>query len=89
MTIDPFGGGIATGGCGAGAHPTPKGRWRPMLWALRLNRERLAELPTAVDFVAFMGEESGQWGSKEFVQRHGGDYGFGWWASLRRCRWST
>jgi acetylornithine deacetylase/succinyl-diaminopimelate desuccinylase-like protein len=33
-------------------------------------------LPVAVDFVAFMGEESSQWGSKDFVKRHGGDYQF-------------
>lgn len=77
MTIDPFGGEIREGRLwGRGASDT-KGPMAAMLWALRLNRERLAALPTAVDFVAFMGEESGQWGSKEFVQRHGGDYGFG------------
>lgn len=77
MTIDPFGGELREGRLwGRGACDT-KGPMAAMLWALRLNRERLAELPTAVDFVAFMGEESGQWGSKEFVQRHGGDYGFG------------
>ena len=47
-----------------------------MLWALHEHREILADLPVAVDFVAFMGEESGQWGSKDFVNRHGRDYSF-------------
>jgi acetylornithine deacetylase/succinyl-diaminopimelate desuccinylase-like protein len=76
MTIDPFGGGIRDGRLwGRGATDT-KGPMVAMLWGLHENRERLAELPVAVDFVAFMGEESGQWGSREFVRRHGADYQF-------------
>ena len=47
-----------------------------MLWALHEHQAILADLPIAVDFVAFMGEESGQWGSKDFVKRHGKDYSF-------------
>lgn len=76
MTIDPFGGEVRDGRLwGRGASDT-KGPMAAMLWALRENRARLADLPVAVDFAAFMGEESGQWGSKDFVRRHGADYGF-------------
>jgi acetylornithine deacetylase/succinyl-diaminopimelate desuccinylase-like protein len=76
MTIDPFGGEVRDGRLwGRGASDT-KGPMAAMLWALRENRARLADLPVALDFAAFMGEESGQWGSKDFVRRHGSDYGF-------------
>jgi acetylornithine deacetylase/succinyl-diaminopimelate desuccinylase-like protein len=76
MVIDPFGGEVRDGRLwGRGACDT-KGPMAAMLWALHENRDRLADLPVAVDFVAFMGEESGQWGSKDFVMRHGGDYRF-------------
>jgi acetylornithine deacetylase/succinyl-diaminopimelate desuccinylase-like protein len=76
MTIDPFGGGIRDGRLwGRGASDT-KGPMAAMLWALLENRERLAALPVAVDFAAFMGEESGQWGSKDFAQRHAAEYQF-------------
>ena len=60
---------------GRGASDT-KGPMAGMLWALHEHREILAELPVAVDFVAFMGEESCQWGSKDFAQRHAADYTF-------------
>jgi acetylornithine deacetylase/succinyl-diaminopimelate desuccinylase-like protein len=76
MTVDPFGGEICEGKLwGRGASDT-KGPMAAMLWALHENRDALADLPTAVDFVAFMGEESGQWGSKDFAKRHGADYQF-------------
>jgi acetylornithine deacetylase len=76
MTIDPFGGEIRDGRLwGRGACDT-KGPMAAMLWALRENREHLATLPVAVDFVAFMGEESSQWGSKDFAQRHATEYQF-------------
>lgn len=76
MTIDPFGGEIRDGKIwGRGASDT-KGPMAAMLWALHENHELLAEMPVAVDFVAFMGEESGQWGSKEFAEKHGSDYTF-------------
>lgn len=76
MTIDPFDGGIRDGRVwGRGASDT-KGPMAAMLWALRETRGILAKLPVAVDFVAFMGEESGQWGSKDFVRRHGEEYQF-------------
>ena len=76
MTVEPFGGELRDGKLwGRGACDT-KGPMAAMLWALHENRDRLADLPVAVDFVAFMGEESGQWGSKDFVKRHGEPYGF-------------
>jgi acetylornithine deacetylase len=76
MTIDPFAGDIRGGRLwGRGASDT-KGPMAAMLWALHQNRARLADMPVAVDFVAFMGEESGQWGSKDFVARHAADYVF-------------
>jgi len=76
MTIDPFGGEIRGGRLwGRGASDT-KGPMAAMLWALHENRDQLADLPVAVDFVAFMGEESGQWGSKDFAKRHAADYSF-------------
>jgi acetylornithine deacetylase/succinyl-diaminopimelate desuccinylase-like protein len=76
MTVEPFGGVIRDGKIwGRGASDT-KGPMAAMLWALRENRESLADSPVAVDFVAFMGEESGQWGSKDFGKRHGAHYQF-------------
>jgi len=76
MIIDPFSGEIRDGRIwGRGASDT-KGPMAAMLWALHEHRGILTDMPVAVDFVAFMGEESGQWGSKDFVNRHGKDYTF-------------
>ena len=76
MTIDPFGGELRNGKLwGRGASDT-KGSMAAMIWGLIRNRERLADLAVAVDFVAFMSEESGQQGSRHFVQKHGADYEF-------------
>ena len=76
MSIEPFGGELRDGRIwGRGASDT-KGSMAAMLWALRECRELLASLPVAVDFVAFMGEESGQWGSKDFATKYGADYAF-------------
>lgn len=76
MTVEPFGGELRDDRIwGRGASDT-KGPMAAMLWALRATRELLPKLPVAVDFVAFMGEESGQWGSRDFVQKHGADYSF-------------
>lgn len=76
MIIEPFSGEIRDGKIwGRGASDT-KGPMAAMLWALHENQEMLADLPVAVDFVAFMGEESGQWGSKNFANQHGKDYTF-------------
>ncbi len=76
MTIEPFGGGLRDGRVwGRGASDT-KGPMAAMLWALRQTAEMQPDLPVAVDFVAFMGEESGQLGSKDFARRHARDYQF-------------
>jgi len=76
MTIDPFAAEIRDGKLwGRGASDT-KGPMAAMLWALHENRDALAGSPVAIDFVAFMGEESCQWGSKDFAARHGQDYSF-------------
>ena len=76
MTIDPFGAEIGDGRVwGRGASDT-KGPMAAMLWGLKENATLLANLPVAVDFVAFMGEESGQWGSKDFAKHHAHDYAF-------------
>lgn len=76
MTIPPFAADIHDG-CvwGRGASDT-KGPMAAMLWALFENKNELANLPIAIDFVAFMGEESCQWGSKQFAMRHAKDYQF-------------
>ncbi len=76
MTIDPFAAEIRDGKLwGRGASDT-KGPMAAMIWGLLANRDRLADLPIAVDFVAFMSEESHQWGSKHFVKHHGSEYQF-------------
>ncbi|MBC8125727.1 MAG: M20/M25/M40 family metallo-hydrolase, partial [Gloeobacteraceae cyanobacterium ES-bin-144] len=76
MTINPFGGEIRDGRIwGRGASDT-KGPMAAMLWALHENSGALADSPIAIDFVAFMGEESGQHGSKDFAKRHSADYVF-------------
>lgn len=76
MTISPFGGEIRDGKLwGRGASDT-KGPMAAMLWALHQHQDRLADSPVAIDFVAFMGEESCQWGSKDFASRHASHYHF-------------
>ena len=76
MTIDPFSAEIRDGKIwGRGASDT-KGPMAAMLWALRENAHLLRDMPVAVDFVAFMAEESGQWGSKHFAEHHGHHYTF-------------
>jgi acetylornithine deacetylase/succinyl-diaminopimelate desuccinylase-like protein len=76
MTIDPFGGVVGDGRLwGRGASDT-KGPMAAMLWGMKENAAILASLGVAVDFVAFMGEESGQWGSKDFAKHHAHDYVF-------------
>lgn len=76
MTIDPFSAEIRDGRIwGRGACDT-KGPMAAMLEALQDNKNILAELPVAVDFVAFMGEEASQHGSKHFAKHHAADYQF-------------
>lgn len=76
MTVHPFGGEIRDGKLWGRGSSDTKGPMAAMLWALHENRDLLANLPVAVDFVGFMGEESGQWGSKDFAKNHGGEYTF-------------
>ncbi|MGJ8634231.1 MAG: M20 family metallopeptidase [Luteolibacter sp.] len=76
MTIEPFSGEIGDGKIwGRGASDT-KGSMAAMLEALRENKNILRDLPTAVDFVGFMGEEASQHGSIHFGQHHAQDYRF-------------
>ncbi len=73
MTIDPFGGELRDGRLyGRGACDT-KGTMAAMLAALEeLGPEGVARLGAEVTFVGFMGEETGQWGSKHFAKHHTG-----------------
>lgn len=76
MTIEPFGADIRDDRLwGRGASDT-KGPMAAMLWALRQTRNLQKTSPIAFDFVAFMGEESNQWGSKDFAKNHGHEYTF-------------
>ncbi len=76
MVFDPFCGDLVDGKVlGRGASDT-KGPMAAMLVALMENVGILADLPVAIDFVAFMDEESGQLGSRDFVRRYGGEYEF-------------
>ncbi len=76
MTIDPFGGALHDQKIwGRGASDT-KGPMASMIWGLLNNHDRLADLPVAVDFVAFMSEESDQFGSKHFARNHAHEYDF-------------
>jgi len=77
MTIDPFGGNIHDGKIwGRGASDT-KGPMAAMITALTTRKEILSSLPVAIDFVAFMAEESSQWGSKDFGKKYADQYEFG------------
>ncbi|MFD2255972.1 M20 family metallopeptidase [Luteolibacter algae] len=76
MAIDPFSGEIRDGKVwGRGASDT-KGPMAAMLSALKANKNILSDLPIAVDFIAFMGEEASQHGSKHFAAHHAKDYQF-------------
>ena len=76
MTIDPFSAEIRDGKIwGRGASDT-KGPMAAMLAGLRENKNILRDLPVAVDFVGFMGEEASQHGSKHFAKHHAADYCF-------------
>jgi len=76
MTVDAFGGHLVDGKItGRGASGT-KCSLAWMLLSFKRNLPFLSDLLIAFDFVAFMGEESGQLGSKHFVQHHGSHYQF-------------
>lgn len=77
MVFDPFCGEVKGDTIiGRGASDT-KGPMAAMLTALIENKELLASLPIAIDFVAFMAEESSQHGSKHFAEWHANEYIFG------------
>jgi len=76
MTIDPFGGEIRDGRLWGRGSSDTKGPMAAMLWALRQTRELQKISPIAFDLVAFMGEESNQWGSKDFAKNHAHEYTF-------------
>jgi acetylornithine deacetylase/succinyl-diaminopimelate desuccinylase-like protein len=67
MTIEPFGGELREGRIwGRGASDT-KGSMTAMLWALKLERERLAALPYEIWFAGLAGEEAGQQGARKLA----------------------
>ena len=77
MSIDPFGG-TQEGGkiYGRGASDT-KGTAAAMIWALyRMGLQKIKNLNIGVTFVGFMGEETGQPGSRHFARRYKGQYDF-------------
>jgi succinyl-diaminopimelate desuccinylase len=76
MTIEPFGGEIREGRLyGRGACDT-KGTMAAMLAALEEIGPDIPDLPVEVTFVGFMGEETGQWGSRDFAAKYAKDYDF-------------
>lgn len=76
MTIDSFAAHISDGKMWGRGTSDTKGPMAAMLWGLKENASRLAELPIAVDFVGFAGEEARQPGSRHFVKEHGNEYEF-------------
>lgn len=76
MTIDPFAATLSDGKIHGRGTSDTKGPMAAMLWGLAENAARLASLPVAVDFIAFMGEESSQPGSRHFASRHADEYDF-------------
>ncbi|MBK1829188.1 M20 family metallopeptidase [Verrucomicrobiaceae bacterium R5-34] len=60
---------------GRGASDT-KGPMAAMLQALSNCRGLLEQLPVAVDFIGFMGEEASQHGSQHFAKHHAQEYEF-------------
>lgn len=76
MDLDTFGTITSDGRIlGRGASDT-KGPMAAMLQALANCSDILANLPVAVDFTGFMGEEASQHGSKHFAKHHAADYDF-------------
>jgi len=76
MSIDPFGAILGDGRVWGRGTSDTKGPMAAMLWGLKETAAIHASLDVAVDFVAFMGEESGQWGSKDFAKHHAHEYAF-------------
>lgn len=76
MSIDPFRAEIRDGKVHGRGTSDTKGPMAAMLWGLKENAPLLAQLPVAVDFIGFMGEESSQPGSRHFGQHRAADYQF-------------
>ncbi len=77
MVIPPFSGELKDGKIWGRGSTDTKGSMAAMLWALTTNADLLADAPVAIDFVAFMGEETQQLGSKHFAKHHADEYEFG------------
>ncbi|MEM8954371.1 MAG: M20 family metallopeptidase [Verrucomicrobiota bacterium] len=76
MTIEPFAGDLRDQKVhGRGASDT-KGSMAAMLWALYQCRERIPDLPVPITFAGFMGEETGQFGSRHFAEQYGHHFAF-------------
>lgn len=76
MTIDPFSGELRDDKIWGRGSSDTKGSMAAMLAGIDANKEILAQLPVAIDFVAFMGEESSQHGSKDFAKKYASNYLF-------------
>lgn len=76
MTVDPWAAAIEDGKVTGRGTSDTKGPMAAMLWGIQANAEILADLPIAVDFIGFMGEESSQPGSRHFARHHASDYEF-------------
>jgi acetylornithine deacetylase/succinyl-diaminopimelate desuccinylase-like protein len=76
MTIDPFLASISDGKVHGRGTSDTKGPMAAVLWALKKNAKLLIDLPVAIDFVGFMGEESSQPGSRHFAKHHAAEYEF-------------
>jgi acetylornithine deacetylase/succinyl-diaminopimelate desuccinylase-like protein len=76
MTIDPFAAELRDNKIhGRGASDT-KGSMAAMLWALYQMRDRIPSLNTPVAFAGFMGEETGQFGSRHFAIHYADEFAF-------------
>ncbi len=87
MSINPFGGESEGGRIyGRGACDT-KGTMAAMLWALKeIGPKGIANLDIQVHFAGFMGEETGQPGSRQFARDYAGKYAFALVGEPTRCQ---
>ncbi len=86
MTIDPFGAEVRDGRLyGRGACDT-KGTMAAMLAALEEIGARIPDLGAEITFVGFMGEETGQWGSRDFAERYAEEFDFALIGEPTECR---
>jgi acetylornithine deacetylase/succinyl-diaminopimelate desuccinylase-like protein len=86
MTIDPFAADLRDGKIhGRGASDT-KGSMAAMLWALYQLRDRIPELPVPIAFAGFMGEETGQFGSRDFARQYAHEFAFALVGEPTRCQ---